>query len=330
MTGTRPQRGAALLTAMLTVTLVATLAASALWQKWRNVEVEAAERTRMQLSWVLTGALDWARLILREDARTSQVDHLSEPWALPLEEARLSSFLAVDKSNTDDAMEAFLSGQITDQQGLLNVGNLIEDGKRSASGMLAFGRLFKLLNLPQQQLDALADALVLASAPPSAASATGAALGAAQPAGLLLPARVDQLQWLGVPDATVQALLPYVTLLPGRTTVNVNTASAMVLASVLPGLDLGQAQYMVAQRGLAHYPAVADALKAAKLSADQVDMAQLSVSSRYFTVRGRLRIADTTVQELSLVDRQGTSVRLLWRQREVVGATAQGQLASLQ
>ncbi|MEY2953604.1 MAG: hypothetical protein RLZZ401_1691, partial [Pseudomonadota bacterium] len=36
------QRGAALLAAMLTVTLVASLASAALWQQWRSVEVEAA------------------------------------------------------------------------------------------------------------------------------------------------------------------------------------------------------------------------------------------------------------------------------------------------
>ena len=40
--GRRRQRGAALLAAMLTVTLVATLAASAMWQQWRAVEVETA------------------------------------------------------------------------------------------------------------------------------------------------------------------------------------------------------------------------------------------------------------------------------------------------
>ena len=57
----RGARGAALLTAMLTVTLVASLAAAALWQQWRSVEVEAAERARSQSLWVLTGALDWAR-----------------------------------------------------------------------------------------------------------------------------------------------------------------------------------------------------------------------------------------------------------------------------
>ena len=52
------QQGAAILLAMLTVVLVATLASAALWQQWRAVEVETAERTRAQSTWVLTGALD--------------------------------------------------------------------------------------------------------------------------------------------------------------------------------------------------------------------------------------------------------------------------------
>ena len=97
------QRGAAILTAMLTVVLVATLAASTLWQQWRNVEIETAQRARTQATWVLSGALDWARLILREDARRGGADHLAEPWAVPLESARLSTFLAADRS---DALEA--------------------------------------------------------------------------------------------------------------------------------------------------------------------------------------------------------------------------------
>lgn len=86
------QQGAAILTAMLTVVLVATLTATALWQQWRGVEIEAAQRTRLQSAWVLTGALDWARLILREDGRKGGADHLAEPWAVPLEQARLSTF----------------------------------------------------------------------------------------------------------------------------------------------------------------------------------------------------------------------------------------------
>ena len=124
------QRGAALLLAMLTVALVATIAAAATWQQWQAVETERAERQRAQAAWILNGALDWARLILREDARGNQTsgnaDHLGEPWALPLAEARLSSFLAADRdNNADNVLQAFLSGEMLDQQSRLNLFNLV-------------------------------------------------------------------------------------------------------------------------------------------------------------------------------------------------------------
>jgi general secretion pathway protein K len=46
--GVRAERGAALLLAMLIVTLVATLAAGMVWQQWKGIEVETAERARGQ------------------------------------------------------------------------------------------------------------------------------------------------------------------------------------------------------------------------------------------------------------------------------------------
>src|SRR6187399_2594435 len=125
----RRQRGAALLTAMIIVALVATLAGSMVWQQWRAIQVEAAERARTQSAWVLSGALDWARLILREDAKTGGTDHLGEPWAVPLAEARLSTFLAADKDNTEDAPDAFLSGSITDANSRYNLADVVRNGR---------------------------------------------------------------------------------------------------------------------------------------------------------------------------------------------------------
>ena len=125
----RQQRGAALLLAMLILTLVATLASGMVWQQWRAIQVEGAERARTQSAWILSGALDWARLILREDARTGGADHLGEPWAVPLAEARLSSFLAADRDNNSaaetDEIEAFLSGSIVDAQARWNLRKLV-------------------------------------------------------------------------------------------------------------------------------------------------------------------------------------------------------------
>ena len=75
-----PSRGAALLAAMLTVSLVAMLATGAVWQQWRTVEVESTERQHAQAQWLLLGALDWARVILREDIRSGNPDAQQTIW----------------------------------------------------------------------------------------------------------------------------------------------------------------------------------------------------------------------------------------------------------
>jgi general secretion pathway protein K len=335
------QSGAALLTAMLTVALVATMAATALWQQWRSVEVEAAERARVQALWVLTGALDWSRLILREDGRSGGADHLGEPWAVPLEEARLSSFLATDKNNTadnaDTMPQVFLSGRISDLQARMNVLNLVELGSKASAvpppaanavvgisagspqasagihatvsepALQAFARLFERLGLPPGELTALAENLRFALD-------TGAGSGAAAMAPLL-PQRVEQLVWLGLPPRSLALLRPYITLLPERTPVNLNTASAMVLSASIPLLDLAQAQRMVSTRLVTPFRTLADAGKLAGEAAGPLNAVQHSVNSRFFEVRGRLRQDQGVVEEHSVVQRDGLAVKTLWRDR---------------
>ena len=305
------QSGAALLTAMLTVTLVASLAATALWQQWRNTEVESAERSRLQSLWVLTGALDWARLILREDGRSGGADHLAEPWAVPLEEARLSTFLSADKStaveNDDTMPQAFLSGSISDLQGRLNVLNLVDGAKVSEPALKAFAKIFDLLGLPPTELAALAENLRLALDP-------SADKGAAATAPLL-PQRVNQLVWLGLSPRSLAVLRPYITLLPVRTPININTASATVLYAGVPFLDMAQAQRLVSARQVTHFRTLADASKILGDAPGQLNEVQHSVSSRFFEVRGRLRLDQAVVEELSVVQREGLEVKTLWRDR---------------
>ncbi|MDM7456560.1 MAG: type II secretion system protein GspK, partial [Tepidimonas sp.] len=98
-------RGAALLVALMLMALVATLAAGAWSLQWRAWHVERTERDRAQAAWLLTGALDWARLILREDGRASRTDHLAEPWAVPLQPTRLSTFLRATANDGTDVLD---------------------------------------------------------------------------------------------------------------------------------------------------------------------------------------------------------------------------------
>ncbi len=305
----RAQAGAALLMAMLTVALVASLAAGALWQQWRSVEVETAERARVQSLWVLTGALDWARLILREDARSGGADHLAEPWAVPLAEARLSTFLAADKtsaSDDDSASQAFLSGLITDLQSRLNVTNLIEADKVSEPSQRAFAKLFERLGLPPGELTALTENLrqALNTNPDNPA-----------PQAPLLPQRVDQLVWLGLSPGTLAVLRPYITLLPVRTPVNLNTASATVLYACIPSLDMALAQRLVSARQNAHFRSLADAAALIGQTTSPLNETLHSVNTNFLEIQGRLRLDQTVIEERSVVQRDGLSVKTLWRER---------------
>jgi general secretion pathway protein K len=303
------QRGAALLAAMLTVALVATFAAGALWQQWKSIEVEGAERQRTQARWLLTGALDWARVILREDARAGDInfptDHLAEPWAVPLQEARLSSFLSALPDGTgasvDDsklAQQVLLSGQISDLQGRLNVTNLLQGEQLDAASVIAFQRLFDALGLPPAQLSLLTQGLVAAQRKNEASP--------------LMPQRVSQLTWFGLTPQTLSILSPHITLLPTRTPINVNTASMQVLYASVPGMSLSDAQRLVQQRERQHWATLDAFQKALGRSVNLSDA--FSVNTKFFEVTGRLRMPQTLLQERSLVQREMQDLKVLWRE----------------
>ncbi len=308
-------RGMAMITALLIVALIATLAATALWQQWRSLQVESAERQRQQSVWLLGGALDWARLVLREDARSGNLDHLAEPWALPLQEARLSSFLAsssdgVSEEDTGLAERVFLSGQISDLQARLNVFNLIQGDQASAVDVAAFARLYEVLGLPREALDRLVRQLLLAHR-------------AGSP--MIMPQRVSQLTWLGVTPAQLARLEPFIIWLPSRTAVNLNTAGVEVLHASVPGLRLADAQRAVMQRNTQHWKTLDEAGKGLGESGKALSSSSHQLASNFFEVIGRVRLGNTTVLERSVIQRDDTQ-RILWRERGVLA----GHMASLQ
>ena len=307
---------------MLTVSLVAMLAAGAVWQQWRTVEVESTERQHAQAQWLLLGALDWARVILREDARSGNADaptdHLAEPWAIPLQEARLSTFLAANSNssigsksgmnsngsfsntNSDDALtqQVYLSGQISDLQARMNVSNLLQGSQIDLKSLQAFERLFEALNLPITQLNTLAQGLVAAQQQKDGAP--------------LMPQRVSQLTWVGLTPQNLVTLTPYITVLPNRTPVNLNTAPTVVLYASVAGLSLSDANRLADQRAQNPWSGL-DAFQKAAGKPVNVDGTH-SVNSRFFEVVGRLRMPATSLVERSVVQRDQVDVKVLWRE----------------
>ena len=313
----RLQQGAALLSAMLVVALVATLASAALWLQWRQVEVEIAERGRAQSQWLLTGAMDWTRLILSEDARSAQTaDHLGEPWALPVQESKLSTFLSQDHQWREGDPEVFLSGQIIDAQSRLNLMSLLEDGQPMPAMVAAWQRLFERLDLPMAELQSLLLRWPQAAAASRQVKGTRVPSVPLAPDAPLQPQRFEQLVWLGLSPQTLERLRPYATVLPTATPVNLNTAPEVVLEAIVPGLDAASARQWVQRRNAKPWMSLQEASEALGGSAGRaLDERLHAIRSRYFEVHGRLRVEQTVQNEWALVEREGGQTRMLWRAR---------------
>jgi general secretion pathway protein K len=229
-----------------------------------------------------------------------------------LAEARLSTFLAAADQNastdTDDpASETFLSGSIIDLQSRLNITNLVDGGKINEAGFRSLNRLFAVLGIAPAELLTLSENLRLAL------DTTGEASKVAQAP--LLPQRLPELVWLGLSPLSIARLKPYITLLPTRTTVNLNTASAEVIYAAVPGLDMARAKRLVNERERTPFRTLAEAQRL--ITEIELNAAEHGVGTRFFEVRGKLRTPRGTVEEQSLVQRDGFDVRILRRERMV-------------
>ena len=311
----RTQRGAALLVAMVVLTLVSTLAAGMVWQQARATEVEAAERTRAQAGWILTGAVDLGRVLLRQDGRTPGVDDKTELWAkAELKSASLSSLLAQDRNNNvEGAPEAYLSGSIRDAQERYNLRNLVDP----ATNKVVEAELAALLRLCETAAVAPETCQTLAAGLQAAWQAERPGEGEPDAAAVVAPRTLEQLVWLGLDADTVKRLRPYVELLPEPTPLNINTASAEVLAGVIAGLDLASAKRIEGRRP--RYRTLQDAQGDIQ-GEGALDPKRLSVNSNHFEISGQLRMDGRDLAERVLVRRQNREIVPLARWREALPA----------
>ncbi len=326
------QGGAALLMAMVIVTLVSTLAASMVYQQYRAVRVEEAERVRSQGVWMLNGLLDFGRHWLLDDARRRpDWDDLTETWAQPMPETRLSSFLAADQNNNSaDQSEddTFGSGGVADAQGKFNLRNLVDaDADVRVKQLKVFQALCQNLGLSAGIADLIQQRLILADSASRVASTPallqqiGGASGLA--AAPVMPASFDDLLWLGqgLTADLLERLRPYVTLLPeGGVAINLNTATREVIAAAIPKMDTGTAGRLVTARQrkpFRNLPADVEAVVGVGY-----DLSLVGIKSTYYEATGRLRFGEFTIMQRHLLQRDPQAVRVLDSVR-VSGVTGQ-------
>ena len=301
------QRGAALITAMLIAALAAVMVSGMFWGQWSAIAREQTAREQTQARWILRGSIDWARLILREDARTSTADYLGEPWSVPLAEARLSTFLAARGQDSAGLPDAWLEGRIVDAQSRFNLRDLAPAGSVDPQALLAFERLCTALQLPPGVAITIANGMA-ASSPIGAAASTNVANA---------PLPIQQLQDLArLGSGVVQALpklAPEVTVLPQATPVNANTAGPLVLAAVL-GVDNETAQALIAARKRAYFRNLGD-ISVLLPQGSTVNPQLVSVATGYFDAIARVRIDKLEYAERALIQRAGMFSQVVRIQR---------------
>ena len=313
-------RGAAIVTALLIVALVTTVVAGLFARQSALVRTVEHRLAQTQARWIERAAVDWARVILRQDGRSSSTDNLGEPWAVPVADTRVDASIGAGQTLDNSATAASLSGQILDMQGRFNLTNVVPGGKVDQAEAAALGRLLTLVGQPSTLAQPLISRL-LAAVPsePAQTGGTGAVRMAprtAVPTALPIRRAADLLSVAGFDTNAVAALEPFVVMLPRVTPVNVNTASAEVITARVPEFELSRVRSFVVNRDRIPFRDLTDANQAYEPQSQFFKPERWSVTSAWFLVRGAVRYDRIESRSDTLLERKGRDlIELIWQDR---------------
>lgn len=293
----RQQRGVALILAVLIVAVVATVATTMASRQQVDIR-RSANLLDADLAYMAAlGGEDWIRGLLKKDDRNN--DNLNEDWA------QLSGGVIEWEG-------AVLTGAITDLTGRFNLNNLLtETGDVSQPDLEQFQRLLQVLTLDPSIANAILDWLDANIDPLSGGaeddyymSKTPGYRAANSP--LLSPSELRLIK--DINDETYKLLAPHVSTLPQRSKLNVNTASAEVLASLVAGFTNSEGQTLVDNRPEDGHTSVADFLAQPQLANMQIDEARLAINSEYFLANANAEFGRGRIQLYSVLSRDNQGV----------------------
>lgn len=295
------QRGVALITALLIAALIAIVTYNLSFESSLDARRTMVLLYRDQAVQVALGAESWIATILAEDAAATETDHLGEIWASDL------PGLPIDGGT--------VTGEIIDLQGRFNVNNLVDgDGEVDDLYLEQFQRLLIALELDPRFAGIAADWIDPnreASFPDGAEDGIYTSLTPPyRPANQALVNASELAALEGMDRETFKRLEPHITALPGRTAINVNTATPPVLLSLDENLTPGDVDALVAERegaGFGDFQGTFTPLVNNEL------LAELTESSSYFQLKVVVQIATVRVTLFSIFERtpQGDVVPIL-------------------
>src|SRR5689334_7984967 len=291
------QRGVAVLTAMLVVAIGTIIAVNLMWQATLDLRRTESALAADQGLMFMQGAEAWAADILRQDLVDSPTsDNLSEPWATQLPP------LPVDGGT--------IIGKLEDLQGRFNLNNLVTaNGTENPLARAQFERLLTVLQIDPALAGAIVDWLDADDVIRFPVGGEDGTYAGADPpyraANTLITSPSELMAISGFKREIYATLAPYVTALPIGTKLNVNTASAVVLASLSNNIDISTAEGLVQQR---NGVAFVDINKTFGGLVDPMELKEIDGVSQHFMLSATVTLGTNQHTMRSVLQRDASDV----------------------
>jgi type II secretory pathway component PulK len=338
-------RGAALITVLIIVLIIMSIITDITIKNYRVIRRLTNQKAMEQCYGILFAAADFGRAGLATSAATSTIDSITDIWAQPIPRTKV----------IDDI---YMSGYIIDEQGKFNINDLVSNGQVNQTVLTQFTALLTSLNLPTALAPAIAYYMAAPQYETDIMNQYTNADPRYRPAGKPLVDLAELKLIKGMQPEYEYKLANYITAIPvsitgqlmaesaaanaqesttnsnktlapptgpGVIQVNVNTASAEVIAAK-SGIPLPVANRIVSVRENTPFKASTDIQSflasngiITSQSNSNMNLTTLTTSSTYFTIHAAVDKGDYEFKWVELVyraNRTGQWPLILWHHPE--------------
>lgn len=227
----RQQQGIALITILMMVALATILAATIANRQSQTADNTAyLMRQDQSLLYAKSAEAFFSEILQQDKENAGDIDHLQEIWAQPMPAFPVEE-------------DGYISGRLKDESGKFNLNNLVKaDGTVNPDAQAWFERLLVRVGLPAELSQAVIDWQDPDDLTIGAMGAESSYYQGLNQPHLTPNTRFFSIEELkqvrGFEGKKYQSIAPYVSALPAETKININTAPALVLASMDEKLDL--------------------------------------------------------------------------------------------
>ena len=302
------KKGVALITVMLIIALATILAVSMSSRQQLNVHRSSNIFNFEQAYQYVLGAELWAQQILKRDQKDNNTDSLQDDWASSLPPLPIEG--------------GSMSGHIEDLQARFNINNLVLNGKVQSLEVDRFKRLLRTLELNEDLSAVIIDWLDENEKVTFSGAEDNDYLNFSPAYRAANHAMQDLSELILLKDFSFDSyekLRPFICVLESGTEINVNTASAEILSSLVSNLALADAKSLVADRDKNIYKNIDDFLQQPILKQTKIKKEGLGVSSHHFQLNSTAQIDKINIDFTTILRRENDeTVIILKRNRGVL------------